>query len=41
MFYEGNSGRAAGKIDENKVSKEIIEMDELYIYTADKKTELI
>ena len=37
IFYDGNSGRAAGKIDENKVSKEIIEMDELYIYTADKK----
>ena len=50
MFYEGNSGRAVGilmkiknsKLDEeNKVSKEIIEMDELYSYTAHKKTELI
>ena len=27
--------------EENKVSKEIIEMDELYSYTAHKKTELI
>ena len=50
MFYEGNSGRAVGRLmkiknskldEENKVSKEIIEMDKLYSYTAHKKTELI
>ena len=65
MFYEGNSGRAVGRLmkinkstvynwtksldkkiknskldEENKVSKEIIEMDELYSYTAHKKQNL-
>ena len=65
MFYEGNSGRAVGRLmkinkstvynwiksldkkiknskldEENKVSKEIIEMDELYSYPAHKKQNL-
>ena len=64
IFYEGNSGRAVGRLmginkstvynwikalskkiekpmSENKFSREIIEMDELYSYTTHKKTELI
>lgn len=65
IFYEGNSGRAVGRLmkinkstvynwikalnkkiekpkkQEEKICKEVIEMDELYSYTNHKKTELI
>ena len=64
IFYEGNSGRAVGRLmkinkptvynwikalnkkikkpkQENKICREVIEMDELYSYTTHKKTELI
>lgn len=66
IFYEGNSGRAVGRLmeinkstvynwikalnkktenpkpkSEDKITKEVIEMDELYSYTTHKKTELI